>query len=83
LPLGGGRGLSVLLVLGVLLGVVVVPVVPEPVAGSVFEPLRVLVLLPVVVPVIELSLPLVPVPPVPVPYVLVLPVEPVELEPVP
>jgi hypothetical protein len=75
--------LSALLVAGGVLGVVVLPVVPEPVAGSVFEPLRVLVLLPVVVPVIELSLPLVPVPPVPVPYVPVLPVEPVELEPVP
>jgi hypothetical protein len=70
--------LSVLLVAGGVLGVVLVPVVPEPVAGFVFEPLRVLVLLPVVVPVIELSVPVVPVPPVPVPYVLVLPVVPVD-----
>jgi hypothetical protein len=35
--------------------------VPEPVAGSVLEPLRVPVWLPMVEPVIELSLPLPPV----------------------
>jgi hypothetical protein len=64
--------LEVLLGGGGELGVVLVPLVPEPVAGSLFAPLRVLVLLPCVEPVIELSL--LPVPPVPVPYVLVLPV---------
>ena len=60
-----------LLVGGGVLGVVLVPLVPEPVAGLVLDPLGVLVLLPMVEPVIELSL---PVPPVPVPYVPVLPV---------
>jgi len=62
---GGGRGLSVLLAGGGVFGVVLVPVVPEPVAGLVLVPLRVLVLLPMVEPVIELSV--APVPPVPVP----------------
>jgi hypothetical protein len=62
---GGGRGLSVLLAGGGELGVVLVPVVPEPVAGLVLVPLRVLLLFPIVEPVIELSL--LPVPPVPVP----------------
>jgi len=67
--------LSVLLVLLPVLPLGLVPEVPEPVAGSVFVPLRVLVSLPMVEPVIELLLPLEPVPPVPVPYAPVLPVE--------
>jgi len=68
LPEGGGRGLPVALSGGVVVGVllplpvlVLLPLVPEPVAGSVLVLLRVPVSLPVVEPVIELSLPLPPV----------------------
>jgi hypothetical protein len=54
----GGVDVLGVLVLPVL---VLVPLVPEPVDGSVLVLLRVPVSLPVVVPVIELSLPLPPV----------------------
>jgi len=76
-------------VLGALLlpVLVLVPLVPEPVDGSVLPLLRVPVSLPVVVPVIELSVPLPPVdgdadePVEPLPYVPVLPVVPVPVVP--
>ena len=85
----------VVVVLGVLLlpVLVLVPLVPDPVDGSVLVLLRVPVSFPIVDPVMELSLPLPPVDGdadelVPVepevellPYVPVLPVEPVPVVP--